>query len=470
MNNISRDQVFVTLLLCSEVLHGVAVKGDLSEEQTVFADALSSELYTQENECTSSLGVSIAFSLIYPSATGQSLVEMQEVFGYPSSETNLQLVWERTASELANIYKGECLSSYQGECERQEPTVEIVNSVWIHDAATLDSSYAEVIGEYARQLDFSDESAGGVINAWVENQTNGLIDSIVNDGSLDPSLVLIAINSLYLKAAWISQFDESRTNEDFFYESASRDTALNTKAHFMHKVGYFPYSDTVISGYQIVQLGFIGGAKSHGLSMIVVFPAGEGYKDTVSAVDMRNALSKLESTRLALALPKFKFESEYSSTLKDSLQSVGLNAPFESGLCVLEGSCSESVGFVVQKTVIDVNERGVEAAAVTAVAVSTTSAPTEEPMMFLCDHPFQFFIYDENEEVFLFEGRVGSPGTPEGSSGAQFQPLHSDADFWRSNFAVEPQVFQQDTGSSSAFAQRMTTALSILVILTGFCV
>ena len=65
----------------------------LTFNQHEFADKLVDALYEEVNACSSSLGTSMAFSLLYPSADITNQVEMQAVFGYPSSQTHRQLLW-----------------------------------------------------------------------------------------------------------------------------------------------------------------------------------------------------------------------------------------------------------------------------------------------------------------------------------------------------------------------------------------
>ena len=57
----------------------------------------------------------------------------------------------------------------------------------------------------------------------------------------------------------------------------------------------------------------------------------------------------------------------------------------------------------------------------------------------MLDHPFQFFIYDEEEKLMLFEGRLGAPKVPEEEpSTPLLDAKHLDADFWKSHFGWEP--------------------------------
>ncbi len=153
---------------------------------------------------------------------------------------------------------------------------------------------------------------------------------------------------------------------------------------------------------------------------------------------------------MALSLPKFKFESTYDD-IKSALSQLGIVAPFTAGSGALCGmfenipDCGNLViDDVIQKTVIDVNEKGVEAAAVTAVLVGKTSAdpaepPPPDPVLMILDHPFQFFIYDKEQGLMLFEGRLGSPEVPDAEpTSPLLDAKHLDADFWANSFGVNP--------------------------------
>lgn len=155
--------------------------------------------------------------------------------------------------------------------------------------------------------------------------------------------------------------------------------------------------------------------------------------------DIQPLLSGMESTKVAVALPKFRFESVYKENLKESLQSIGLKSAFEGGLCFGgEGGCNAKVSEVIQKTVINVNEEGVEASAVTAVMVDRGAPVPDVPVLFLANHPFQFFIYESEEDVVLFEGRVGDPGSTYTVEDPSLGAQHNDESFWTDSFNVDP--------------------------------
>ena len=87
----------------------------------------------------------------------------------------------------------------------------------------------------------------------------------------------------------------------------------------MHAVERFPYSDGALPGHQLLSMPF---ANSN-TSMVFVLPMMDGT-ETVLSTDVMAALEDLHPTRLALAVPKFKFESAYTNALEDALFQLGI--------------------------------------------------------------------------------------------------------------------------------------------------
>ena len=65
------------------------------------------------------------------------------------------------------------------------------------------------------------------------------------------------------------------------------------------------------------------------------------------------------------------------------------------------------IGVVIQKTFVDVNEEGTEAAAVTAVPIADS-----DPSSFTVDHPFVFAIRERLTGTILFLGKIVDPTQP----------------------------------------------------------
>ena len=69
------------------------------------------------------------------------------------------------------------------------------------------------------------------------------------------------------------------------------------------------------------------------------------------------------------------------------------------------------IGDVVHQAFLEVNEKGAEAAAATAVEAKFGGAPPlQRPVVFHADHPFFFIIRDHLSDSILFMGRLVDPG------------------------------------------------------------
>lgn len=106
-----------------------------------------------------------------------------------------------------------------------------------------------------------------------------------------------------------------------------------------------------------------------------------------------------------IQLPKFK--AEYKRELNEALTNMGLGIAFSNTayFTKINKNAFLQISEVLQKTFIEVNEEGTEAAAVTGVEIVLTSAGPS----FIADHPFLYMIRDSYTESICFIGRVGRP-------------------------------------------------------------
>ena len=75
-----------------------------------------------------------------------------------------------------------------------------------------------------------------------------------------------------------------------------------------------------------------------------------------------------------------------------------------------DGSSQLVISEAFHKAFIDVNEKGTEAAAATAVGMRAAGMPPQdEPAKFHADHPFLYLLRDTKSGAILFMGRVTDP-------------------------------------------------------------
>ena len=172
--------------------------------------------------------------------------------------------------------------------------------------------------------------------------------------------------------------------------------------------------------YQAVVLPF---SRSH-LEFIAVMPknsdsfygfeTAKGSQTTWNSKFWFEVLSRVESGYGRVKLPKFSFD--YEVAMKDEndklVQELGLAGLFSKfanfSKMATPGSVKSKVGIIKQKTRIELDEKGLKAAAATLVGgVEVTSVLPRTPKFDLVfNKPFYFAIYDREVNSFLFLGNL----------------------------------------------------------------
>jgi serpin B len=148
------------------------------------------------------------------------------------------------------------------------------------------------------------------------------------------------------------------------------------------------------------------------LSMVILLPdAGEfaAFEESLDAERLAAILAERDYGEVALALPKFEFESEFS--LNDALAALGMPQAFSVRDADFSGMTGERdlyISEVVHKAFVAVDEAGTEAAAATAVIMKLRGLPQRLATVTV-DRPFVFAIRDIETDTILFLGRVVNP-------------------------------------------------------------
>jgi serpin B len=168
----------------------------------------------------------------------------------------------------------------------------------------------------------------------------------------------------------------------------------------MGQNGKFPSTRT--EDYAAVELPYGGGAYA----MVVVVPnEGKSLESLVASLDASRwttLLASLTEHSGDVYLPRFRLE--WKSELTAPLTSLGMGIAFKDGAADFRGISKSDqlfISSVLQKTFVDVNEEGTEAAAATSVGVSVTSAPA--PLL-RADRPFLFAIRERLSGTVMFMG------------------------------------------------------------------
>ena len=111
--------------------------------------------------------------------------------------------------------------------------------------------------------------------------------------------------------------------------------------------------------------------------------------------------------KVDVIIPKFKITSSFD--LEDYLKKMGMEDAFTGAadFSGMTGKKDLQIDKVVHKAFIEVNEKGTEAAASTAVTMRKSSAAMLP--VFRADHPFLYFVKDNKTGSILFMGQVMNP-------------------------------------------------------------
>ena len=299
--------------------------------------------------------------------------------------------------------------------ERSGYTLRSANRLWGASNYRFKDAFLKLTrdtyGAETRELDFSmPEKSRDTINQWVEDQTRGKIIGLIAPGILTPETRLVLTNAIYFEGGWTHEFWESATKEAPFHRTAKDTVSVLT----MHQQQDFAYTED--DDAQVLSLPY----GEYELSMVVVLPKEiEGLAKLEKDLDHERFSSWIKGLRsdrpVEVYLPKFAMRSHF--LLADALKELGMASAFSNQANFSGMSSGESlmISEVIHQAFVDVDEKGTEAAAATAVVLAPAAAVEPEeppkPVVFWADHPFLFMIRDNRTGAILFMGRVVDPQT-----------------------------------------------------------
>jgi len=321
--------------------------------------------------------------------------------------------------ELAGMSPEEINQSYRriiDDLTGLDPAVafDIANSIWYKQGFPISADFVDLNRTYfdaqVRGLDFNQFWAIDTINHWVDINTHGKITEIIKE--ISPDAVMFLINAIYFKGDWTLTFDTALTEEmDFTLGDGSVVTRPIMRTDTL--LAYFE-NDL----FQAVDLPY--GDRS--FSMTVFLPKPSHTPDEIisqlSPVNWAAWIGALSETKVMLGLPKFKFS--YEVFLTDILKALGMTIAFDPGAADFSNMVEDGsmlfgnlfISFVKQKTFVQVDEVGTEAAAVTIVGIELTGFLPDEKIM-MVTRPFVLAIRERGTGSILFIGKIVDPAWQE---------------------------------------------------------
>lgn len=281
---------------------------------------------------------------------------------------------------------------YEDDAEAPDGSFNIQNSIWRNTKSSgeLSKKYIKYVEKtYGATADnISADKITNKVNGWINENTNGLIPSISDDLSYAD---LVLVNTLYLRTAWVNEFYEFATKEGDF-KTLSGDTV---KKDFMNRQDSFRYYEDDNGKFVVLPMNG---------EINAVFILGD-------VDDVVGKLANATYEEVAVKLPKFESETELTDNqLIDFCMARGAKQAFttDADFSVMSNEMSLFITDIIQKTKIKVDEKGIEAAAATAIMMEESCA-LEEPEVkeFIADKPFKYMILTDAEDPeLLFYGQL----------------------------------------------------------------
>lgn len=336
--------------------------------------------------------------------------------------------------------------------------IRLANALWGEKTYPFDPVFVKTINRYYEAggmftVDFRNafEEARLTINSWVEEQTNGRIKVLITSGALNEYTRLVLTNAVYFKGEWSVPFEEANTKDrDFTLATGEKTTTPTMHAQKLDVVRYGAFNADgslfntpmriqhgqdlkqlypKMDGFAMVELPY----KGDDLSMVVIVPINPTglamIEKRLTSGNLEQWIAQLNRRDAHVYLPKFKMETKYALGDAESpgtLQRMGMvrafqdprdpNAGAQFPAMTTSTNTMEQlyISKVFHKAFVEVNEKGTEAAAATAVLmVHTTSAPLDVPFTpeFKADRPFIFLIREKSTGTVIFFGRMTEPTT-----------------------------------------------------------
>jgi serpin B len=216
------------------------------------------------------------------------------------------------------------------------------------------------------------------INSWVVEVTRNLITEVIDPNSGSPTTVHVVANAIYFEGEWCYPFEKENTVDEEFHRLGHRSPV---EVPFLRS-----WCDQWVACH-------------------------DGFKVLKLPYQVTNAAS----WELYWSQPKFAmcvFLPDDRDGLRGLVEKIASSSPR-----FLHDHLAMYINNVVHKAVIEMNEEGSEAAAVTvemddlgfSLFGDDDSPPPPEPVDFVADHPFAFFIIEETSGSIVFVGHVLDP-------------------------------------------------------------
>jgi serpin B len=384
----------------------LAVSGDLPNSASADGWSFGWKLYAEEadpasNTFFSPYSISVAASMLYAGAAGQTKAEMQSALDFSTDGEAFHQARNSVAQALESRNRTATVN-------QNGQTLRVVNDLWLDPMfrplpAFLDTLSAHYgASAFLAPLQTDPEPARLAINDKVSRDTEGLIEDLLPENALNDSIFVLT-NALFFKARWATEFDKLMTADAPFAAQSGQTVPVP----MMHTLLLGGAGHVVSDEYTAISMPY----DQQQLELVAIMPAAGTFDTFVAGLDaatVARIAGELEFGAVQLSFPKLSIEARVP--LKERLIALGMQSAFVEGgadfSALTNGDIFISNTF--HQATIGIDEEGTVAAAATAFVAVPTSAPSEITDI-VFDRPFVFFVRDVETNALLFLGHFANP-------------------------------------------------------------
>ena len=351
------------------------------------AEFLTSQ--NNENALWSPVNAYIGLSMLAEITDGDSRKEILDLFGVSDIETlrsQVSAIWESVYEDDGN------------------EICTLANSLWLEDGLDYNQDTMNNLAYHyyasVYQTDLGSDSANKSIGNWLNKNTGGMLKDSADKIDLSPDAVLALYSTLFFQAKWSDEFDSKNNTEGIFYgvNGDSNVTYMNKKLCQMNYYWHDDYSAVALSLKNGSTMWFI--LPDEGKTPADVLSGG-AYGEMISSGDGEEEWQNKKYMKVNLSVPKFDVSSTVN--LKDGLNKMGVTKVFDMESSDFTAITSDSPVYVTavnQSARVEIDEKGVKAAAYIEIPGCGSAMPPEEIIDFVLDRPFVFVISKGNLPLF----------------------------------------------------------------------
>ncbi len=345
-----------------------------------------------ENVLISPWSIQTALQMAVNGAKGNTLTEMLRLLGCETCEVASLNQFHGDLNTLLTLQSG-------------HPTLTMANGYFYDpNRITLKPPFVTTLGEDYdcgfKDLDFRAEEASlAYINNWVKEGTKGKIDKILE--KITDFDVAFLINALHFKADWATGFAPEATYTGEFTKAdgstvpvqlVNADRNFSFKQSDQFNLVDIPFRDSTYS------ISFIQPGQNN---------TDAAWHKKIDATAWLAMYNGIQYERAIVNFPKLKLA--YDNDLINTLKVLGVQDAFSDRNADFTDMGTAALNIFINqikhKTVLNVDEKGAEGAAVTSIGFGVTSVPPT----FYFNKPFVLVLRHIPTNTLIFMGYVADP-------------------------------------------------------------